>query len=54
MCTSGETVPLSFTCDMENDCKDMSDEDPKACAFTCGSGESIPKGGVCDGEPASP
>lgn len=51
MCTSGESVPFYFECDMEPDCMDMSDESEATCTFMCGSGEKIPKDQVCDEDP---
>lgn len=39
-CTSGNCIPLRWSCDGENDCSDESDEDPKRCSkykvFFCG------------------
>jgi hypothetical protein len=51
MCTSGESVPFYYSCDMEPDCMDMSDEAEATCTFMCGSGEKIPKDLVCDEAP---
>lgn len=51
MCTSGEQVPEYFTCDMEMDCKDGSDEAKDKCIFTCTDGQEVPSYSKCDGVP---
>lgn len=51
VCGSGEEIPQHYTCDMEVDCRDGSDEAKALCVFTCGSGEEIPKALRCDGSP---
>uniref|UniRef100_A0A3Q3XIF9 EGF-like domain-containing protein n=1 Tax=Mola mola TaxID=94237 RepID=A0A3Q3XIF9_MOLML len=53
-CPSGRCIPMSWTCDKENDCENGADEAhcDKFCSatqFECGNHRCIPKRWVCDG-----
>lgn len=52
-CDNGETVPMSWQCDGENDCSDGSDEvgcQSTVQTFACGDGDTIPLDWQCDDE----
>lgn len=58
-CANKKCIPVSWTCDGEDDCGDDSDEKKKDCAesvscgkneFRCGSGRCIPSHWQCDNE----
>jgi hypothetical protein len=51
MCGSGESVPVEYVCDLEDDCSDGSDE-MQNCPppFHCANGDDIPASWHCDGE----
>eukprot|EP00091_Calanus_sinicus_P000104 TRINITY_DN1002_c0_g1_i6.p1 TRINITY_DN1002_c0_g1~~TRINITY_DN1002_c0_g1_i6.p1 ORF type:complete len:697 (+),score=252.54 TRINITY_DN1002_c0_g1_i6:520-2610(+) len=55
-CGDGLCIPVSWTCDEQEDCHAGDDEDPKLCGkesechqYTCGTGQCIPHRWVCDG-----
>uniref|UniRef100_A0A3Q2X6U1 Low density lipoprotein receptor-related protein 1Aa n=1 Tax=Haplochromis burtoni TaxID=8153 RepID=A0A3Q2X6U1_HAPBU len=53
-CPSGRCIPMSWTCDKENDCENGADEAhcDKFCSatqFECGNHRCIPNRWVCDG-----
>jgi len=51
MCKSGEQIPQYYTCDMDMDCPDGSDEEKALCIFTCMDGQEVPSYSKCDGTP---
>jgi len=57
-CRDSLCIPVSWTCDDEEDCRHGDDEDSKLCGkeqgcdgFACGDDSCIPDRWVCDGEP---
>uniref|UniRef100_A0A3P8UVE8 EGF-like domain-containing protein n=1 Tax=Cynoglossus semilaevis TaxID=244447 RepID=A0A3P8UVE8_CYNSE len=52
-CPSGRCIPLSWTCDKENDCENGADEahcgTSSSSQFECGNHRCIPERWVCDG-----
>jgi len=53
MCTSGESIPDTWVCDLDENCSDGSDES-RCPVFMCMSGEEIPLDWRCDGAPDCP
>uniref|UniRef100_A0A663N6G7 Prolow-density lipoprotein receptor-related protein 1 n=1 Tax=Athene cunicularia TaxID=194338 RepID=A0A663N6G7_ATHCN len=55
-CASGRCIPISWTCDLDDDCGDRSDESAgcsHSCSsnqFKCNSGRCIPVHWTCDGD----
>ncbi|MEZ4383021.1 MAG: LDL receptor domain-containing protein [Nannocystaceae bacterium] len=52
-CGSGEEIPETWLCDLEDNCADGSDESD-CPVFTCMSGDEIPLDWACDGEEDCP
>lgn len=49
LCTDGQTIPMDWKCDLEEDCSDGSDE--ADCMYVmCGDGTQLPEAWRCDGE----
>lgn len=53
MCMSGESIPDTWVCDLDEECSDGSDES-RCPVFMCMSGEEIPLEWRCDGAPDCP